>query len=155
MRPKTFFQRELHIYGNVPQYFCDGTQFQGLLFLYVYTKTVIKKNNTLVSCVRICHWNMHGTHLAHYLYVRDPLSSAFADLVRQNREDKVSRFGQRLSDQEGPWLVFHREQLLGVGPWQVTVVPPEIHAHLFNIKMATCVSCRFLACEHCKITLTF
>ncbi len=70
-----------------------------------------------------------SAHLALDLDVRNPLSSGFALLVCQNRQDKVSRFGQRLSDQEGPRLVPCTKQLLRIGPRQVTVVPPETQRH--------------------------
>lgn len=75
-----------------------------------------KKQNKKTTC--------SSTHLAHDLNVGDALSSRFALLVRLNRQNKISRFGQRLSDQEGPRLVFCAEEFLCVGAWQVTMVPP-------------------------------
>lgn len=69
------------------------------------------------------------TYLTHYLNVGDPLGSGFGHLIRQDRQDKVSGFGQRLSHQVGVRLVTCLEELLCVGPRQVTVVPPETQRH--------------------------
>lgn len=105
----------------------DVNLFQGLLILFNQS-TKLTKRQPLVSCTRYLARHTH-THLTHDLDVRGPLSSSFAPLVRQNRQDKVSRFGQRLSDQEGPRLVSCTQQLLCVWPGQVTVVPPETQRH--------------------------
>lgn len=45
------------------------------------------------------------SYLAKDLYVGDSLSSCLAYFVSQHGQDKVSRFGQRLSYQEGPCLI--------------------------------------------------
>ena len=70
-----------------------------------------------------------GTHLTHDLDVGDPLRSICGPLVGQNRQHEVSGLGQRLPHQEGVWLISRHEQLLCIGPRQVTVVPPETHGH--------------------------
>lgn len=109
-------------------FLCDVNLFQGLN-LYIQSSRLTKNNPWFHARVILCatHTRIQmktGTHLAHYFNVGDPLSSCFAPLVRLNRQDKVSRFGQRLSYQEGPRLVPRTEELLCVWPGQVTVVPP-------------------------------
>lgn len=96
----------------------------------VYAKQKVDQKQPLVSCTRYltCHWNTHkgkkSPYLAHYLDVGDPPPSSFALLFGQNGQNKVSRFGQRHSDQEGPRLVSSTEQLLCIWAGQVTMVPP-------------------------------
>lgn len=95
---------------------------------YSKPKVDQKQPCSFMHYLAVTHWDAHtrrGTHLTHYLDVRDPLRSSFGPLVRQDRQDKVSGLGQRLPDQEGIRLVSRHEQLLCVGPRQVTVVPPD------------------------------
>lgn len=84
----------------------------------------------------VTHRNTHkwtSTHLTHYLNMGDPLSSSFAPLIGQDRQDKVSRFGQWLSDKEGIWFISCHKELLCIGPRQMAVVPPETQGHWWVI----------------------
>lgn len=110
-------------------------QYVNLLTAKHWLKTTPSFMHAL-SCMpqihMVKHWNAHkrtSTHLTHYLNVGDPLSSSLAPLVRQDRQDKISGFGQRLSDQEGVRFVSCHKEFLCIRPRQVTVVPPETQGH--------------------------
>lgn len=70
-----------------------------------------------------------NAYLTHNLNVGDPFSSCFAPLICQNRQDKVSRFGQWLSDQKGPRFISCSEEFLCIWPRKVPVVPPDTEQH--------------------------
>lgn len=80
------------------------------------------------------------THLTHYLDVGNPPGSIFVPLTRQDGQDKVARFGQRLSDQEGVRFISCHKELFSIRPGQVTVIPPGTRAEALMSHKCTFMS---------------
>lgn len=80
----------------------------------------------------VTHRKVHrktSTHLTHYFNVGDSPRSSFASLIGQDRQDKITGFGQRLSHQEGVRFISCHKELLCISPRQVTMEPPETKGH--------------------------
>lgn len=80
------------------------------------------------------------THLTHYLDVGNPPDSIFVPLTRQDGQDKVARFGQRLSDQEGVRFISCHQELFSIRPRQVAMIPPGTRAQTLMVHKCTFMS---------------